>query len=223
LRDREANLGGHQPYSRAAWEYVYQRSANSVVDMGESRVITFAPDRHTWDAAEKKATPWTIPPHTLAWIDAQAQQSDRPVILANHYPLEQMNLEAGLSAPGASVEPRSGLDEVIEANPTIAGMLTGHRHLAVSYKRVATVLTVGKRSIIHLCGPSSAFSKYASTVPYADPSAPQYSLYVSILEPTRWQVRFRTHTPGAWADIDGWRVTELDSAAGTVTHTEGGG
>lgn len=217
LWDRVTNLGSGLQYSSQAWEHVYQREANGVTDIGEVRVVHFTPP--TMDVNDDSN--WRISKGRLEWIDRQCQDTHRPVVLATHYPLQEMNLQNGVASGGSSLSPSDEMNQIIESNPNVIGMLTGHRHLAASYVRVATVLTIGSRNIVHLCGPSLALSLYDGTAQYGQPLAPQYSLYVSILDQDQWQVRLRSHTPARWGDIDGFRIIELDRKAASVSHSNG--
>lgn len=218
LWDRIQNLGSGLAYSSAAWEHAYGLPANGVTDIGDVRVVHFSPP--TMDINEDSR--WEISTGRLQWIDQQAKATSRPVVLATHFPLPELNLQNGLSSPGPAISPQSELDQVIESNSNIIGFLSGHRHLAASYVRVASVLQIGSRNIVHLCGPSVAFSLHDGGAAYAQPFAPQFSLYVSILDTDRWQVRLRSHTPARWADFtNGYRVIELDRKTGERSNSNG--
>lgn len=220
LRDRDGETGGRLPYTTDAWEWAYGRPANGVVDMGEVRVVHFAPPQLTW--AQDEANRWIIAPERLEWLDKQCRESNRPVILANHYPLAELNESFGWGS-GSYLNPRGDIAAIIDANPSVAGMICGHTHYQTTDVRSTEILTIGSRRIVHIVGPSLAVTGPPEHTGYADSApVPQRSLYISILDPTRWQIRYRTHTPGLWEDIEGWRVTELDVSAGTEIHTQGG-
>lgn len=209
LRLREETLGGSMEHSSAAWEHVYKRPANGIKQVGDVNVLWFTPDVHEYNLE------WKLSTETLQWADEQARKSSRPVILANHYPLWQLlEQTGGTSSEYGYLEPKMQVDELIGNNRNITGMLCGHKHYSPSNKRVFTVLTVGGRRINHVCGPSLAFSVTSRSGRAKKYDAPMPSLYVSILDDRRWEVRLRTHAPGRWLDgFDGYthRVATMDS------------
>lgn len=220
LRDRDGDIGSNPAYTTDAWEYAYGRPANGVVDMGGVRVVHFAPPQLTWD--QDQANGWAISPERLSWIDQQCQAADRPVILANHYPIAEVNESHGWTA-SSYLQPRGNIAGIIDANPTVAGMICGHTHYETTDVRSVEALTIGSRRIIHIVGPSLALTGPPMHTGYADSvSVPQRSLYISVLDPTRWQIRYRSHTPGRWEGVDGWRVTTIDSITGEETRSQGG-
>lgn len=188
--------------TRAGWEGVYGRPANSVTDVGGWRFVTFAPDAYSGD-------PWTIPDATWAWLD-EACTTDSPVILADHYPPEELGLGAN-----NSVQPSASLDELVAGHPNIAGMLCGHMHFQIDDARSTRLLTLGGRQIPVITDNSAVFSG----TPTRDQLArlQTISTYLDVT-PDRWRVHYRLHGTHAWSGPAGQRITTLDLAAGTITH-----
>lgn len=189
--------------TRAAWETAYGRPALSYVDVGGVRIVGFAPDTFTGD------TTWTIPDATWSWLDGICS-TGMPVILADHYPPQELGMGAG-----NSLQPASKLDELVAGHSNIAGMLAGHMHFPINDARSCRLLSIGGRLIPVVCDNSAVFT--------ADLTRDQLARLQTIttwidVTPDRWRVHYRLHGTRAWSGPGGLRVTTMDLAAGTVTH-----
>ena len=194
-------------HTRATWEKVYRRPANTFVDVQGVRLVTFAVDDFTGTS-----TPWVVPPATWAWLDEVVSAASGPVILVDHYPPAELGV-----GTANYVQPASELDALVSGHPNIMGMLCGHMHKDLSDPAAAQFLTIGGRSIPVLCDISSMLSLGALS---RDQSAQiqSHSAYVTVRE-DRWEVRYRAHGTHAWSGPGGQRVTTLDLANATVTRS----
>lgn len=199
IRDR-------QIHTRATWEKIYRRSANTFVDIDGIRLVTFAVDDFTGTS-----TPWVVPAATWTWLDGVVSAAPGPVILVDHYPPSEL----GVAAENY-LQPAATLDAFVGDHPAVVGMLCGHMHLELDDPDAAAFWTIGGRALPVLCDISSMLSLDGHS---RDQSAQiqSHSAYVTVRE-DRWEVRYRAHGTHAWSGPGGWRVTTLDLAAATVTR-----
>lgn len=195
-------------HTRAEWERLYRRSANTFVDVQGVRLVTFAVDDYTG-----LSTPWVVPAATWTWLDGVVSAASGPVILVNHYP----PAELGVTAENY-LQPASVLDTFVGDHPAIRGMLCGHMHLGLADPLAAAFQAIGGRQVPVLCDISSMLSDITGR----DTSAQiqSTSAYVTVRE-DRWEVRYRRHGTHAWGGPADQRVTTLDLATGTVTRGMG--
>lgn len=190
--------------SRAAWEDVYDRPANTYVDVEGVRFISFAADSDEPDGWRPSAGTW-------AWLDETIAAAPGAVVLCDHYPPWELN-----NWPENSVQPAGTLAAMVADYPAVVGMLCGHMHWEIDDVRAARFVTIGGRNIPVLTDISSMLSIDGQA---RDRSAQyqSYSAYVSMW-PDRWEVRYRAHGTHAWSGPGGLRVTTLDLAAATVSR-----
>jgi Icc protein len=193
-------------HTRATWEKAYRRSANTFVDVGGVRLVTFAVDEFTGTS-----TSWVVPAATWAWLDEVVSAASGPVILVDHYPPAELGV-----GTANYLQPAGNLDDLVSGHPAIVGMLCGHMHKDLTDPAAAQFLTIGGRPLPVLCDISSMLSLGALG---RDQSAQlqSHSAYVTVRE-DRWEVRYRAHGTHAWSGPGGMRVTTLDLAAATVTR-----
>lgn len=194
-------------HTRAQWESIYGRSANTYVDVGPYRFVTFAVDDHP-DGADYL---WTVPSATWDWVASVAGAHNGPVILADHFP----PTELGGVEPLNALLPQSALNDLVGDVPNIAGMMCGHMHKALNDPSAATFVTLGGRSIPLLTDISSMLSDVIGR----DYSAQMQSTsaYVTVY-PDRWEVRYRRHGGHMWGGPDDQRVTTMNLSTSTVTR-----
>jgi 3',5'-cyclic-AMP phosphodiesterase len=194
-------------HTRAEWERLYHRKANSYVDVQGVRFVTFAVDDYTG-----LSTPWVVPAATWAWLDTVVSAAPGPVVLVEHYPPQEL---AGVT-PENYLQPASTFDTFVGDHPSIVGLLCGHMHMELADPNAAQFLTIGGRPLPVLCDISSMLSLDGRS---RDQSAQiqSHSAYVTMRE-DRWEVRYRAHGTHAWSGPGGQRVTTLDLASATVTR-----
>lgn len=193
-------------HTRQTWEKTYRRKANTFLDVQGVRFVTFAVDDFTG-----LSTPWVVPAATWDWLNTVVGAASGPVVLVDHYPPQEL----GVSSENY-LQPAAELDDLVSGHSNITGMLCGHMHLELTDPAAAAFLTIGGRSIPVLTDISSMLSLDGHS---RDQSAQiqSHSAYVTIRE-DRWEIRYRAHGTHAWSGPDGWRVTTLDLAAGTVVR-----
>ena len=208
-------MGNHDlrtrtPATRAGWEAVYGRSANTYLDVGSYRIVTFAPDVDSNVISGRPG--WWPPTVTWDWLDAAIDAAPGPVVIATHMP----PWEIGGLADSDTVQPPGRYDQLVSDHPQIVGILSGHMHWEIDDVRAARFVAMGGRSIPVLTDISSMLSIDGQS---RDRSGQyqSYSAYVSLL-PGRWEVRDRAHGTHAWSGPAGQRVTTLDLTSGTVSH-----
>jgi len=194
-------------HTRATWEKVYGRSANTFVDVQGVRLVTFAVDSFTGHAS-----PWIVPDATWDWLDGVVAAAPGPVILVNHYPPKELGVKSA-----NSLQPASRLDDLVHGHPKITGMLCGHMHKDLSDPAAAQFLTIGGRPLPVLCDISSMLS---IGVLSRDQSAQlqSHSAYVTVHD-DRWEVRYRAHGTHSWSGPNGQRLTTLDLKTGKVRRS----
>jgi hypothetical protein len=194
-------------HTRATWESAYRRSANTFVDVQGIRFVTFAVDSFTGTS-----TPWVVPPETWLWLDTVVGAASGPVVLVDHYPPAELGV-----GTANYVQPASSLDDLVSGHPSIVGMLCGHMHKDLGDPAAAAFWAIGGRQLPVLCDISSMLSLGALS---RDQSAQLQSMsaYVTIRDGL-WEVRYRAHGTHAWTGPGGQRVTSLDLATATVSHT----
>lgn len=194
-------------HTRAEWERIYRRPANTFVDVQGVRLVTFAVDTFTGNS-----TPWVVPAETWAWLDTVIAAASGPCILVDHYPPAELGVGSA-----NHVQPASSLNDLVSGHPNIMGMLCGHMHSELDDPNAAQFLTIGGRALPVLTDISSMLSLDGRS---RDQSAQiqSHSAYVTVLE-DRWEVRYRAHGTHAWSGPEGQRVTTLDLASGTVTRS----
>lgn len=202
LRDRS-------PKTRAAWEAVYGRSANTFVDVAGWRIVTWAVDSHIMNAD------WVIPEATWDWLDSVIGPAPGPVLLAEHYPL----WELGVSAMNC-VQPASRMAELISDYPAVAGMIAGHMHWEIEDARAAKFVPVGNRPSFPIVTDVSSMLSISPLTRDQSGQLPSISTYIRMAE-DRWEVRYRMHGPHAWGGPAGMRVTTMHLDTGLVSHTMG--
>lgn len=202
LRDRSPN-------TRAAWESVYGRSANSFVDVAGWRIVTWAVDSHVTN------TDWIIPAATWTWLDSVIGAAPGPVLLADHYPLWELGV-----AQVNAVQPASRMAELISDYPHIAGMIAGHMHWEIGDARAAKFVPVGNRSLFPIITDVSSMLSISPLTRDQSAQLPSISTYVTMW-PDRWEVRYRLHGRHGWGGPAGMRVTTLHLDTGLVEHTMG--
>lgn len=192
-------------HSRAAWETSYGRSGNTFIDVDGYRIITFAVD------VFNDGDLWTVPAATWSWLAATIESASGPVILAEHFPPDEL-----LNWPANSLQPSATFANIIGDHPQVVGMLCGHMHWEINDTRAARFVTIAGRSIPVLTDVSSMLSISGDS---RDMSGQFQSLsaYVTLYE-DRWEVRYRAHGTHAWSGPGGQRVTTLDLVAGTVSR-----
>lgn len=196
-------------HTRAEWERIYRRKANTFIDVKGVRLVTFSVDDFTGDN-----TPWVVPAATWTWLDGVVSAASGSVILVTHYPPAELGV-----ASVNYLQPSSTLDTFVGDHPAVIGMMCGHMHLGLGDPNAAAFQTIGGRTVPVLCDISSMLSLGALG---RDQSAQiqSHSAYVTVQE-DRWQVRYRAHGTHAWSGPAGQRVTTLDLTAGTVTRGMG--
>lgn len=190
--------------TRSAWEAVYGRPGNSYVDVGPYRFAGFCPDTFTSD------TSWVISDATWSWLDSVCQTS-QSVILCDHYP--PYELGEGL---GGSLQPPANLDALVAGYPNVVGMLCGHEHFPIEDGRSTQFLTIGGRPLPVITDNSAVFTEPLGRDQLGRLQA--ISTFID-LTPEAWRVHYRLHGTRAWSGPQGLRVTTMDLAAGTVTHS----
>lgn len=205
-------MGNHDlrtrvPNTRASWEAVYGRSANTFVDVAGYRIITWAVDEHGFNA------PWIVPPATWAWLAETIEAASGPVILAQHFPPHEL----GATSATNSVMPVETFSTIVGDYPQVVGLLCGHIHTELDDWRAAKFVVMGGRSVPCLSDISTMLSLDGAS---RDRSAQFQSIsaYVTLFE-DRWEVRYRLHGTHAWGGPQGQRVTTMDLADGTVTRS----
>lgn len=190
---------------RSEWESVYGRSANSYLDVNGWRIIGFAPSVHT-----SPDNVWAIEADTWSWLDSVCASAPGPIILADHYPPQELE-------GGNYIDPPAALNSLIAKYPAIQGMLTGHEHYDITAGNSVRFLTLGGRPVPVISDVSSLFSQ---SIASRDQSArvPTISTYVTAM-PGRWEIRYRSHGRRGWTGPGGMRVTAMDLTAGTITHS----
>ena len=189
---------------RSEWESVYGRPANSFVDVAGWRIVGFAPSVHT-----SPDNLWTIEQATWDWLDQVCASAPGPIILADHYPPQELE--------GSNyVDPPGNLDALIAGYPSIAGMLTGHEHYNIEAGNSVRFLPLGGRQLPVISDVSSLFSQ---SIASRDQSArvPTISCYITAM-PDRWEIRYRSHGAHRWTGPLSQRVTTMDLATATVAH-----
>lgn len=205
------DLRTRTPNTRAAWEAVYGRPGNTFVDVNGWRIVTFCVDVHGWNE------PWIVPAATWAWLDSVAASAPGPVILANHFPPQELG---GLTDID-HLRPPAELAELVSGHPNIVGMLAGHTHWAPDDPRSAAMIQLGNRTHFPVLTDVSAML----TLPAGlgrDHAAqvPSISAMVTVT-PEVWEVRYRHHGPHAWSGPGGLRVTRLDLVTGVESRGMG--
>jgi hypothetical protein len=200
LRDRVV-------HTRAEWERIYRRSANSFVDVKGIRFVAFAgPDSFTG-----LATPWIVPAATWDWLNTVVSTASGPVVLVDHYPPSELGV-----TPENYLQPVSTFDTFVGDHPAVIGMMCGHMHFGLADPNAVSFQTIGGRSIPVL----SDISSMLSDIIGRDQSAQMqsYSAYVTMRE-TQWEIRYRAHGTHAWSGPDDQRLTTLDLVGNTVTRS----
>jgi len=201
LRDRAPS------YSRTAWEAAYGRPGNTFVDVKGWRFVTFCVDSHQGTGAA-----WVVPDATWDWVDSVCASAPGPVVLAEHYPPWELT-----TSTANYLEPPGKLDALVAAYPNIVGILCGHMHIDLDSADMTQLLPIGGRTLPVICDISSMLSLNGES---RDQSAQiqSTSVYVSMTEGA-WQVHYRRHGTRAWGGPGGLRVTTMDLATGTITHS----
>jgi Icc protein len=201
LRDRTPT------YSRTAWEAAYGRAGNTYVDVKGWRFITFCPDAH-----QVSNPAWIVPDATWDWLDSVCASAPGPVVLAEHFPPWELTTGAA-----NYLEPPARLDALVAAHPNIVGMLTGHMHFDLDSAQMVQLLPIGGRTLPLICDISSMLSLDGDS---RDQSAQiqSTSVYVEMTEAS-WRVHYRRHGTRCWGGPAGLRVTTMDLAAGSITHS----
>lgn len=194
--------------TRVEWERVYRQKANTYVDIGGYRFISFAVDYHGFN------DDWVIPATTWDWIDTTAGAASGPVVLVSHYP----PAELGVSAVNY-VQPPARLNELVGDRPQIVGFLCGHMHRELNDLTAAQFLIIGGRPIPVLCDISSMLSLTGKT---RDQSAQiqSHSAFVTMREDL-WEIRYRAHGTHGWSGPSGKRLTSMNLDTAAVTRTMG--
>lgn len=193
------DLRTRSPNTRAAWEATYGRQANTYVDVNGWRIITFCVDVHAWNE------PWIVPAATWSWLDSVIGSAPGPVILADHFPPQELG---GLSDIDY-LRPPAELAELVSSHPNVIGMLAGHTHWPADDPHSAAMITLGNRTNFPVLTDISAMLTLPGGLS-RDQSAqvPSISAYVTVTEDL-WEVRYRHHGPHAWSGPGGERVTSL--------------
>lgn len=187
-------------------------SVNNAVDMGDFKVVTVGPD--LW----VDNTDYVLSAATLSWLDAQLQSAGKPCWVATHVPFnEQMNTSQG---GGASLEPGNPtLLDVFDANPSVIGHLSGHRHVDITTTPLhASVFSVGSRNVFGINGPSCIGGFKGGVITDADAQwkAWNQSIFITILDDgpdATIDVRWRDHNARRWTNPPGetHRLLNLDN------------
>jgi hypothetical protein len=205
------DLRTRSPNTRVAWEATYGRPGNTYVDVGGWRLITFTVDVHGWN------DPWVVPAATWSWLDQRIAEAPGPVILANHFPPQELGGLTNIDY----LQPPAELADLVSSHPNVIGMLAGHTHWPADDPRSAAMIQLGSRSNFPVLTDISAMLTLPTGLS-RDQSAqvPSISAYVTVTEDL-WEVRYRHHGPHAWSGPGGMRVTRLDLVAGTETRSMG--
>jgi len=207
LRDRVPN-------TRAAWEAVYGRDANTFVDVGEWRFIALSPDACGKGTSPEGGDPWTIPRSTLDWVDATITAHSGPVMLCCHYPPEEFGTQY--------VEPAPGITDLVSSHPNVYGYLTGHMHWWVGDTRHARTVRMGnRRNFPVVLSPSQGLSTGGVHTPdlgYDEAARyPVWSMYHTLYD-DRWEIRYRCHGRRMWSGPPGFALTTLNLSTGAVRN-----
>lgn len=193
-------------HTRARWEQVYGRSANTFADVKGIRFITFAPDDFTGVSGN-----WIVPEATWDWVAATATAAAGPVVLVDHYPPNEL-ADSLVNA----LQPPTSLHTLIGDCPAIVGMLCGHMHKELTDLSAASFTVLGGRSIPVLTDISAMLSLDGLS---RDQSGRIQSTtaFVEVTEDV-WRVHYRRHGGHAWGGPGDLRVTTLDLVNSTVTR-----
>lgn len=209
--DQDVWVLGNHDYGNGAdtirrndWETFYGRSILSDTyvtgaDGSKSRVLGFAPNLFLggWQ--------WTMPPETMAWLDERLQADQTtPVVLACHYTFPE--LIPGQN-PANNTQPYDGFADLIGSYPVVKAAFTGHNHRDVTSEYTAVEYSIGGRTIAHLNGPSTVFTRGTHSQTARDPYT---SLIVTLRDEDRVEVRRRNHGAHKWVTgSEGEHVTVL--------------
>lgn len=193
-------------HTRAKWESIYGRSANTYVDVKGIRFVTFTVDDFSGYDSQ-----WIVPAATWDWVATVAEAHNGPVVIANHYPPTELG---GVSLENALL-PQSALNTLVGDVPNIIGMMCGHMHKALNDLSAASFVTLGGRQIPVLTDISSMLSDIIGR----DYSAQMQSTsaYVTIY-PDRWEIRYRRHGSHAWGGPADQRLTTMNLATSVVSR-----
>jgi 3',5'-cyclic-AMP phosphodiesterase len=194
-------------HTRAVWESVYGRKANTFVDVRGIRFVTFAVDSMTMNSQL-----WQPPESTWDWVDSATNGFNGPVVITNHYPPQ----EIGVSDLNALFSP-ARLNELVGDNPNIIGIMCGHMHLDLAEPRLASFFTLGGRKLPVLTDISAMLSLEGEIGRDYSAQIQSTSAYVEIL-PEVWRVHYRRHGSHAWGGPDDRRVTTMNLSEATVTR-----
>lgn len=197
------------PHTRAAWEAVYGRPANTYLDVAGWRIVTWAVDTHVTN------TNWVIPDATWDWLDAVIGAAPGPVLLAEHYPL----WELGVTDVNC-VQPAARMADLISAHPNIAGMLAGHMHWEIEDPRQAKFVAVGSRALFPVVTDVSSMLSISELTRDQSAQLQSISTYIT-MHPDRWELRYRFHGRHGWGGPAGLRVTTLHLGTGEICRGMG--
>lgn len=194
-------------HTRATWEKVYGRKANTFVDVKGIRFVTFAVDSMTMNSQL-----WAPPESTWDWVDSVTKSFNGPVVITNHYPPK----EIGVSDLNALCPP-ARLNELVGDNPNIIGIMCGHMHLDLNEPRLASFFTLGGRKLPILTDISAMLSLEGEPGRDQSGKIQSTSAYVEIT-PEIWRVHYRRHGTHLWGGPGDLRVTTMNLTEGTVTR-----
>jgi calcineurin-like phosphoesterase family protein len=198
--------GNHDLYdcvTRSAWETTYGRTANTYVDVGPYRFVTFCPDTFTGDDS------WIIPDSTWTWLDGVCT-TPQNVVLCDHYPPYELGM--GLAN---SLQPPANLDALVSGHSNIVGMLAGHMHFPVENAQSTQMLSIGGRMLPVVTDNSSVF-----TEPLVRDQLARLQTITTYIDmtPETWQIHYRFHGTRAWSGPSGLRVTTMNLNTGQISH-----
>lgn len=150
------------------------------VDLGYAVVlVTYVRAAETYDPA----------PYDTTWLDETlAANADRTCLILAHAPLITDTEPNGAPAPETPE-----ISAVLDKHPQAKAWLCGHSHDPINGPYMIENFNTGTRTIAHV----NASALYY-TSPDVDWNDPLYTLYVTVLDDGRIEVRFRNHGAHQW-------------------------
>lgn len=201
-----SNVYANRTSAQWARDVGWTPGANNVTDIGQVRVISFAPPalNSPDPGAGGGVDGWFLSDATLDWIEAELAAADRPCFLATHcplytqYPVSNPNNMYNIDL----ANPR--LVDIIGAQEAAVGVLTGHVHVDIDNVNHARVLNVGGRNVFSVNGPPCGGGRMSS-VAAADHQwqNPAQTMYLTYDGGKNLTLRWRDHLRRQWTTSAG--------------------
>jgi hypothetical protein len=182
-------------------------------DLGFATIVSIAPDNLVGGRMNYSET-------TIDWVDAQCQAAGNPVLLASHAPMHEtiaanddttqyrstdtsffFQVNSANAAYEASDD--ASIRQVIADHPNVKAWLSGHTHTPIPEPKLTTVEVMGGRNVAHINASSIHYVGHGGDYWYGWGNIPIQTLYLTMVDEDRLELRVRDHGAGVWGAFTG--------------------